>query len=189
LVKAHGKELTLAEIKQLVAEAAREHAPNIVIGAMKKVFEDPTMATALAESIDYDHIYEAPYPCSKEVLSVLCTKFKLGIIANQNFGAEDRLSRYGLREYISVIASSAEAGVSKPDRAIFQLALDKAGCRPHQAIMIGDRLDNDIKPAKALGMGTVWVRQGYHGLAMPRDESEKPDFTINSIDELPGILL
>ena len=28
--------------------------------------------------------------------------------------------------------------------------------------MVGDRLDNDIAPAKKLGMKTVWVRQGYN---------------------------
>lgn len=30
--------------------------------------------------------------------------------------------------------------------------------------MIGDRIDNDIVPAKALGMKTIWIRQGFDGL-------------------------
>ena len=32
--------------------------------------------------------------------------------------------------------------------------------------MIGDRIDNDIAPAKSLGMNTVWIRQGYGGLQL-----------------------
>ena len=35
-----------------------------------------------------------------------------------------------------------------------------AGCQAENAVMIGDRLDNDIAPAKKLGMKTVWIRQG-----------------------------
>lgn len=33
-------------------------------------------------------------------------------------------------------------------------------CRAEESVMVGDRLDNDIVPAKALGMKTVWVKNG-----------------------------
>ena len=62
-----------------------------------------------------------------------------------------------------------------------------AGCRPEEAVMVGDRLDNDIFPAKALGMGTVWVRQGlavHQDLAM---SDGKADSIINSIDEIKTV--
>jgi len=64
------------------------------------------------------------------------------------------------------------------------MALDKAGCRPEEAIMIGDRLDNDIIPAKKMGMRTVWVRQGYAVYQSIDDESKRPDHIVDSIDEL-----
>jgi HAD superfamily hydrolase (TIGR01549 family) len=53
--------------------------------------------------------------------------------------------------FISICLSSTEVGLEKPDPAIFQLALSQSGCEPPQAVMIGDRLDNDIRPARLLG--------------------------------------
>ena len=50
--------------------------------------------------------------------------------------------------------------------------------------MIGDRLDNDIVPAKKLGMKTIWVRQGYAVYQKIDDESKRPDRIVDRIDEL-----
>lgn len=80
--------------------------------------------------------------------------------------------------------ASAEAGCAKPDLRIFTMALDKAGCEARDAIMVGDRLDNDIVPAKKLGMKTIWVRQGYAIYQSMDDESKRPDHIVDSIDEL-----
>lgn len=38
---------------------------------------------------------------------------------------------------------------------------DVAKCKPENAVMIGDRIDNDIVPAKQLGMKTIWIKQGF----------------------------
>jgi len=83
-----------------------------------------------------------------------------------------------------VIASGAE-GVEKPDAEIFRRALRRAGCAPESAVMVGDRLDNDILPATRLGMRTVWVRQG---LASRRADSDIPDRTVASLAEITKIL-
>jgi len=80
--------------------------------------------------------------------------------------------------------ASAEAGCAKPDPKIFTAALEKAGCEPEEAIMIGDRIDNDIIPAKKLGMKTVWVRQGYAIYQTIDDEDKRPDHIVDSIEEL-----
>ena len=58
-----------------------------------------------------------------------------------------------------IVIASAEEGVSKPDRRIFEIALERSGCKPENAVMIGDRIDNDIVPAKQLGMKTIWIKQ------------------------------
>ncbi len=83
--------------------------------------------------------------------------------------------------------ASAEAGCAKPDQKIFTMALDKAGCDRAQAFMIGDRLDNDIIPAKKLGMKTVWVRQGYAIYQSINDESERPDYIVDGMNELTDL--
>ena len=63
--------------------------------------------------------------------------------------------------YISNCLCSFELGLEKPDPAIFQLALERARCSPSQAVMIGDRLDNDIRPARLLGWKTIRIMQGF----------------------------
>ena len=54
--------------------------------------------------------------------------------------------------------------------------------------MIGDRLDNDIAPAKALGMKTIWIKQGYFKYVEQYTEDEKPDCTINNLSVLLELL-
>ena len=128
------------------------------------------------------------YPDTVSALKLLSEKYKIGIIANQPLGTKERLNKMGIDKYISLVISSAEENVSKPDLRIFQLALDRAGCSPDKAIMVGDRLDNDIVPAKTIGMKTIWLKQGLGGLATPKNESETADFTVESISEIRGWL-
>lgn len=135
------------------------------------------------------HDLEILYPDAKEILQRLGKKFKLGIIANQDFGTENRLSAFGIRQYIDIIIASAEEGVAKPDLRIFQIALDRAHCKPDEAIMVGDRLDNDIIPANKIGMTTVCIKQGFGGYAEPKEIEEQPDYTINNLKELLNLLV
>ncbi len=137
------------------------------------------------------HLYpcelDKPYPEAKAVLERLSPAYHLGIIANQKPGAVSRLEGYGLRRYFEIIVASAEAGLAKPDPRIFQLALQQAGCQPEEAAMIGDRPDNDIYPAKRLGMKTVRVKQGHAACQEPRSGEYEADVTIERLRELPGL--
>ncbi len=131
---------------------------------------------------------EIPYPDSKNVLETMRGRgYRLGIIANQSLGTADRLQQWGIAHCFDVIMASAEEGIAKPSPEIFLRALEKAGCSAENAAMIGDRLDNDIAPAKALGMMTVWVKQGYSAYSSPRGEHETPDITVDGIAELKDI--
>ena len=131
---------------------------------------------------------ERIYPGMKDLLERLRGQYSLGVIANQVPGVEERLRDFGISEYFELVLASAEVGLSKPDPRMFQLALDRAGCRAEQAAMVGDRLDNDILPARALGMKTVWVRQGDWKYALPRSPEETPDFIVEDLKELDVIL-
>ena len=128
--------------------------------------------------------YEELYPDTAECLRTLGKKYKLGIIANQIPGAEKRLENMGIRQYFDVFVASAEEGVAKPDPRIFSIALARAGCTPDQAVMIGDRIDNDIAPAKQMGMKMVWIKQGVGQYWNIQGDYETPDFEVNSLSEL-----
>jgi len=132
---------------------------------------------------------ERLYPDTEDCLRRLSARYKIGIIANQNAGVRGRLAQFGILQYFDVIASSAETGAAKPDRRLFDIALKQAACAPERAMMIGDRLDNDITPAKALGMKTLWLKRGFCARAVPRTESETPDFIAENLTEVTERLL
>ena len=150
----------------------------------KPYFQGAVELLGLKGMVPYDAVGEKLYGDVKPVLEALYGKYKLGIIANQPLGTEGRLKHYGIRDYFSVILSSAEEGISKPESALFLRALERAGCEPGEAWMIGDRPDNDIAPAKALGMKTVRVRQGLGGRMPVTSEEMRADHTVDSLSEL-----
>ena len=128
---------------------------------------------------------ERPYADTESVLRQLIAKgYRLGVIANQNPGAKDRLANWGLLQYFDFVLASAEEGISKPDPEIFYRGLTAAKCLPGDAVMVGDRLDNDIAPAKKVGMKTVWVKQGLGGLAKDTHPDEQADHEVESLSKL-----
>jgi HAD superfamily hydrolase (TIGR01549 family) len=105
----------------------------------------------------YDDL-SPPIAGAEEMLDALARRFRLGLIANQGPECRRRLARLGWLNRFEVVALSEEEGLFKPDPALFRLALERAGVEPPEALMVGDRLDNDIAPASAMGMSTIWVR-------------------------------
>ena len=132
---------------------------------------------------------EKPYPEAEIVLHSLCEKgYNIGIIANQLLGTEKRLENWGLMKYIKVVAASAEEGVAKPDSEIFLRALKRADCLPKNAVMIGDRIDNDIEPANRLGMKTIWVKQGFSIYQRPMNELQRAGHIADRLQDILEIL-
>lgn len=131
---------------------------------------------------------ENPFDDASETLETLKERgYSLGIIANQVIGTTQRLEAYGLLKYFDVIASSAELGVAKPDKLIFEKAFELANTEPHNSVMVGDRLDNDIRPAKALGMKTVWIRKGL-SIYQDKDLGDNiADWIIDNLSDLKEI--
>lgn len=74
-----------------------------------------------------------------------------------------------------------------PLYCVFHRALAKAQCLPVNAVMIGDRLDNDMVPAQKVGMKTVWIKQGLGGLASAIHKNEQADYEIENLSELLAI--
>ncbi len=132
---------------------------------------------------------EAVYPQAADCLAELHRVYKIGIIANQNPGTAGRMKQYGISQYLDLIIASAEEGIEKPDLRIFELALKQADCLPENVVMIGDRLDNDIAPAKRMGIKTIWIRQGFGGMGNPLTEEEIPDCCVNDLRELLELLI
>lgn len=175
------------EVRSAFQEASAEFAPHLSTRAIEKLLADPAGRRAVAAEARYPKELEVLYEGVGELLRVLSASYKLGVIANQSVSSTDRLTKWGLMPYISNCLCSFELGLEKPDPAIFQLALERARCSPSQAVMIGDRLDNDIRPARLLGWKTIRIMQGFARFQSPWDSVDEADLTVANLSELVPI--
>ena len=121
----------------------------------------------------------------KEILTDLKKDFKLGVISNFYGNLEAALEGLGLLKYFDIIVDSTIAGIAKPDPGIFKLAIEKLNLLPNNTVVVGDSYERDIKPAKMLKCGTIWL--DVSSWARP-EETNAADFIIKDIMEIKGII-
>jgi len=113
--------------------------------------------------------------------------YRIGIAGNQPEAAEGALKRAGIEA--DFIASSTGWGVEKPSPAFFARVATAAGCPPDEIAYVGDRLDNDVLPARAAGMTAIFIRRGPWGFVQAqRPEVAQASASIESLSELPELL-
>jgi HAD superfamily hydrolase (TIGR01509 family) len=184
--------------RKLIAEKHAAHIPDEV----------------KQQAYKYYHLYpgaNVPLPGAHEVLSQLGKDHKLGVIANQPGLVRDELDKFGLTKYFSELVISDEVGLHKPDVRIFEYALEQTKAEPGRCVMVGDRVDNDVRPAQSLGMRTVWLDNDYTAMPyVPLDDYERryiesylrisgvdqdyavsdaPDARITTLTELPAAVI
>lgn len=109
--------------------------------------------------------------------------FLIGVAGNQPEGVGVQLRTAGFAP--DFIASSAAWGVSKPSSAFFARVTLAAGVPASAILYVGDRLDNDVLPARAAGMRTALIRRGPWAAIQSRcPEAALADVTVDSLDEL-----
>ena len=113
--------------------------------------------------------------------------YRVGLAGNQPASTEARLAELGVE--VDWIASSGGWGVAKPAPEFFARVAECAGLPPQQIAYVGDRLDNDVLPARAAGMVAVFLRRGPWGfLHATRPDVARAQLRIESLDELPTAL-
>jgi HAD superfamily hydrolase (TIGR01549 family) len=141
-------------------------------------------AAAVAQIVDsfIADVYEAA-AVNRSVLTELARGgFKLGVVSNGCGNTAGLCVEYGYADTLAVMVDSHQFGAAKPDPSIFRHALSLIGSAPERTAFVGDSLDRDIKPAKALGMHTFWIAGRDVRLA-PR-----ADAILDSVAELPAAL-
>ena len=101
------------------------------------------------------------------------------------------LARHDLDALIDAVAISDEVGAAKPDRRPYEAALRRLGvsrAQAHRVVMLGNRLERDIRGASELGMVTVWIDATPRYRKSPRRPSEVPDHVIHEPLELLQVL-
>lgn len=94
---------------------------------------------------------------NRALLESLKARFRLGIVSNFYGNLDAVLASEGLDPLFDAVADSARVGASKPDRRIFEWALQRLGAAPREALMVGDSPPADLRGAEALGMPHAWL--------------------------------
>ncbi len=108
----------------------------------------------------------------------------LGLAANQPAQSLENLDSAGILKYFQYREVSGSIGLVKPDPRLLLRSCEGLGVEPEEAIMVGDRIDNDIVPAKMLGMTAIRFVSGRHASQKPRSWAEVPHKDVHSVVEL-----
>ncbi|HGO6126573.1 TPA: HAD family hydrolase [Burkholderia cepacia] len=89
-----------------------------------------------------------------------------------------------------IVASSASWGVDKPDARFFErIVVETNGIEPSRIAYVGDRLDNDVEPARRAGMVPVFLRRGPWAIIQSGSgRFASPVHAIDSLSALPALL-
>lgn len=115
-------------------------------------------------------------------LSTLSTEgYRLGLISNFEGWLDEMLVELEVGDVFDVKVISGIAGIEKPDPAIYELAVDRAGIHPSHAVHVGDSPGLDVQPARAVGMKPVLLdRTGRY----PNEDVP----TIRSLEDLASLI-
>lgn len=171
--------LTPEQIYNEIVLASLEYKPQYRTVIKKFGFTNPA---------PYRHNLEKLYDNVDSILETLSTKYTLGVIANQTDGLKERLQELGILKHFSHIISSWDYQIMKPDTKLFEIAVNKSGYQASEIVMVGDRLDNDIFPAKKVGMRTIWIKQGFGGIQKPKSDEYIPDIEILQLKDLLEVI-
>lgn len=127
------------------------------------------------------------YPDAVPALrAIRAAGYRLGVAANQPVATETVIRGLGLD--FDIIAASGRLGIAKPDPRFFAWIAEALALEPSAIAYVGDRIDNDIRPAAATGMAAILIRRGPWGYIHAADGATDAVATIDSLADLPAVL-
>jgi FMN phosphatase YigB (HAD superfamily) len=107
--------------------------------------------------------------------------YKIGILGQYGIDFRNFLEDKSILKYFDYKEIQDEYKITKPDPRYYVEILKKCNCETEESIMIGDRIDKDIIPAKMVGMKTIRIKTGIHKNQEPRIMEEIADLTVEDI--------
>ena len=193
-----GLHLKVEAVEHALAEANRELAPTIYsyLGRTSEYWRlhDDRVSdslgiregrAALFSSLDRwfaDGEVGELYPDTVPALEAVGRQgYRMGVISNHTDRLLSILDRHRLREFFESVTFSQEAGVEKPEKGVFALALRRMRCAPEEAVFVGDSWNADVVGARGVGIRPIWLN---------RSDRPPPGScdTLRDLSELPGWL-
>jgi len=176
---------TFSAVFGAVIAAGKDHRETFQVlrpGFDLAVERERRAAAGQPEIFAEENLYRDARPCLRELQA---SGFRIGLAANQTAQVEQILK--ALKLPVDVIGTSDGWGVSKPSPGFFDRVIEEAGVAASSVLYVGDRLDNDIRPAQKAGIATALVRRGPWGhlLRLPEVE-DRCQFRLDGLAELPA---
>ena len=134
-----------------------------------------------SDLMSLDDLYPDALPCLR---TLAADGYRLGIAANQPAPAADVLREMDVD--LELVATAQTWGITKPDPEFFERIAAELRLPPSRIAYVGDRLDFDVAPAKAVGMVAVFVRRGPWGwIQAGRSIPPEADLVVEDLAELP----
>lgn len=176
LWKDYGKgKITKDYLRDARFQLTLEHL-NIFDDELAKKLSDGYVALSPRQTLIFPHAIEVLEELKKMGV-------KLHIITN---GFKEvqfiKLENCGLLPFFEVIVCSEDVGFNKPDKQIFQYAMDKAGAKADESMMIGDDLEVDVEGALRIGMHAI------HFDPNKEFKSQKGIVKIQDLQEIPYLV-
>jgi FMN phosphatase YigB (HAD superfamily) len=150
--------LTFLAVLGAVIERGGDHLEPVRI-----LRPDVDLRTALREreaaGVPAGILPEDLYPDALDALRGLrAAGYRVGVAGNQPQRSEAVFEDVGFA--LDLVASSESLGAQKPDPAFFEAIADRLGLPANAVAYVGDRVDNDVRPAAAAGMPAIFLRRG-----------------------------
>ena len=199
-LKFHGVQISPGELKALYFDLNRqqrhESSEQFPEFDVEKIFQsvideygadaacDPGLAALAATVYRAASMYLLePYTGVTEVLTMMKKNYRLAAVSDgQSLWARPELRMAGLDKFFEFAIVSGDHGFRKPDKRMFELALEKLEIAPHEAVYVGNDMYRDVFGCKNAGLKSIFFKsnQGEHAFA-----GAEPDYIIYNFNELP----
>jgi YjjG family noncanonical pyrimidine nucleotidase len=159
--RAHTRYLEEMHIEVLAGriglDEARRERFRRVFGSLGVTLGDRDVELTAAAYRDGYKLARRALAGAAELLDAVRRHARVAIVTNNLLEEQqDKLQYCALAPFVDALIASEDVGVSKPDAAIFHIALDRVGAKPDEAVMVGDSWANDVVGAARAGIRAVW---------------------------------
>jgi HAD superfamily hydrolase (TIGR01509 family) len=171
-----------------ILEIPRRLEQNLPLDDILKVNVDEFLKIYLKTYYEVTKAKTKPFPNVTHTLDILSRHAKLALVTMRFVPKEqviDELRQFGLSRYFAHVVTALDTSKPKPSPEALVRCLRALDVQMCDCLMVGDSI-SDVRAGKAAGIGTVAVLSGL--FSCQELTSENPDFILNDITELPGIL-
>ena len=148
-------------LREIIKEKGSNYDRHLNV-LTKRVFGEENPLLIALGMITYHNVKFALLRLFPETMSTLihlkAHGYHLGVISNGlTIKQYEKLVRLGLHHFFDSVVTSQQANVEKPDIAIFEMAMEKMGCKAENSMMIGNSFNDDILGAINAGMSAVFL--------------------------------